>query len=131
MRTNILRVLLVAYFLASVAVAVPVAMGIGRAGELAGTTSGKILAAAIVALGLGALLAATDPRRHRVVILMLIAFTALSALAILSRVIGDEHSEDPAAVLLPFVAACPVVLGILFPYGDGARESGGKSGAGA
>ncbi len=127
MRTTILRVLLVAYFLASVAVAVPVAMGIDRAGELAGTTSGKILAAAIVALGLGALLAATDPRRHRVVVLMLMAFTTLSALAILSRVIGDEHRNDPAAVLLPFVAACPVVFAFLFPYGRGAGQTGGRS----
>jgi hypothetical protein len=89
-----LRVLLALYFVASLAVAVPVALGIGRAGELAGTTSGKILAAAIVALGVGALLAAADPRRHRAVIVILIVFKVLSSLAILSRLLADEHTND-------------------------------------
>lgn len=113
-----LRILLVIYFVTSLAVAFPVALGIGRAGELAGTTSGRILAAAVVALGVGALLAAVDPRRHRAVVLVLIVFTALSALAILSRLIGDEHRNDPAAILLPFVVACPVLFAIFYPRGD-------------
>ncbi len=116
MRIAILRILLAAYFVASLAVAFPVALGIGRAGELAGTTSGKILAAAIVALGVGALLAALDPQRHRGVVVVLIVFTALASLAILSRLIGDTHRHDPAAILLPFVAACPVLLALFYPW---------------
>jgi hypothetical protein len=120
MRLTTMRVLLLLYFVASLVVAFPAALGIGRAGELAGTTSGKILAAAIVALGVGALLAAVDPRQHRAVILVLIVFTTLAAIAVLSRLIGDEHRDDPAAVLLPFVAAWPLLLAIFYPRrGDG------------
>jgi hypothetical protein len=114
-RLLIIRILLAVYFVASLAVAFPVALGIGRAGELAGTTSGRILAAAIVSLGIGAMLAATDPRRHRAVILVLIVFTTLAALAIASRLIADEHRNDPAAIVLPFVIACPVLFAIFYP----------------
>ena len=114
-----MRILLLVYFVASLAVAFPMALGLRGVGELAGTTSGKVLAAAIVALAIGALLASTDPRRHRGVILVLIVFTSLATIAILSRLIGDEHRHDPAAILLPVVAACPVLLAIFFPRGSG------------
>ena len=118
-----MRILLLVYFVASLAVAFPMALGLRGMGELTGTTSGKILAAAMVALGVGALVAAMDPRRHRGVILVLIVFTSLATIAILSRLIGDEHRHDPAAVLLPFVAACPVLLAIFFPRGSGGNAT--------
>ena len=51
-------------------------------------------------------------------ILVLIVFTTLAAFAILSRLIGDQHRHDPAAILLPFVVACPVLFAIFYPRGD-------------
>lgn len=124
MRLVILRILLAIYFVASLTVAFPIALGIGHTGELAGTTSGKILASAIVALGVGALLAAIEPVRHRGIIVVIIAFTALACLAIVTRLIGNEHRHDPAAVLLPFVAACPVLLAVFFPWRRSERGAG-------
>jgi predicted Abi (CAAX) family protease len=87
------------------------------AGELAGTTSGKILAAAILALGFGAAMAARDPWRNRLMIQVLIAFTALATLAILIRVLfhDEPYSVDPAWMVLPFAAALPVLFVIFYP----------------
>ena len=87
------------------------------AGELAGTTSGKILAAAVFSLGFGAALAARDPWRNRLMIQVLIAFTALAALAILSRLLfhDEPYSVDPAWMVLPFAIAAPVLLGVFYP----------------
>ena len=62
------QILLVLYFLGSVAIAVPLLSSLGHAGNLAGTTSGKILAAALIAMGIGALGAARDPWRQRLMI---------------------------------------------------------------
>jgi len=45
------QILLVLYFLGSVAIAIPLLSSLGHAGNLAGTTSGKILAAALIAMG--------------------------------------------------------------------------------
>ena len=53
-RTIVVRVVLLLYALGSVAVAVPLVLDLTGAGELAGTTSGKILAAAVFSLGFGA-----------------------------------------------------------------------------
>ncbi len=111
------RVLLILYAVGSLAIVVPLLLDSPGAGELAGTTSGKILAAAIFALGYGAAMAARDPRRHRLVIQVLIAFTALATLAILTRVLfhDEPYRVDPAWVVLPFAAAAPVLLAVFYP----------------
>ena len=111
------RVVLLLYALGSVAVAVPLVLDLTGAGELAGTTSGKILAAAVFSLGFGAALAARDPWQNRLMIQVLIAFTALAALAILSRLLfhDEPYSVDPAWMVLPFAIAAPVLLGVFYP----------------
>jgi hypothetical protein len=116
-RITIVRALLVLYALGSVAVAVPLVLDLTGAGELAGTTSGKILAAAVFSLGCGAAMAARDPWRDRVMIRVLIAFTALAAIAILSRLLfhDEPYRIDPAWVVLPFAVAAPVLLGVFYP----------------
>ncbi len=111
------RVLLVLYALGSLAVVVPLLLDLPGAGELAGTTSGKILAAAIFSLGFGAAMAARDPWRHRLMIQVLIAFTALATLAIITRVLfhHEPYAVDPAWIVLPFAAAAPVLLAVFYP----------------
>jgi hypothetical protein len=113
----VLRVILVLYAVGSVAVAVPLVLDLTGAGELAGTTSGKILAAAILSLAFGAALAARDPWRDRTVVKVLIAFTALAALAILSRLLfhDESYAVDPAWMVLPFAIAAPVLLAVFYP----------------
>ena len=116
-RTTILRVLLVLYAVGSLAIVVPLLLDAPGAGELAGTTSGKILAAALLALGFGAALAARDPWGNRAVILVLIAFTAMAAVAILTRLLfhDEPYDMDPAWLVLPFAAAAPVLLALFYP----------------
>jgi hypothetical protein len=122
-RNRVTRVLLVLYAAGSAAIVVPLVLDVPRAGELAGTTSGKILAAAILTLGLGAASAIRDPWRNRIVINMIIAFTALSALAILTRLLFHEepYAVDPAWIVLPLAVAAPVLFGVFYPTPDGGQ----------
>jgi len=120
-RTIVVRVVLLLYALGSVAVAVPLVLDLTGAGELAGTTSGKILAAAVFSLGFGAAMAARDPWRNRVMIQVLIAFTALAALAILSRLLfhTEPYSVDPAWLVLPLAVVATVLLALFYPRAPG------------
>lgn len=117
MRTIILRVLLILYALGSVVIVIALLLHVSGAGELAGTTSGKILAAALGALGFGAAMAARDPWRSRLMIQVLMAFTAMAALAILTRPLfhDEPYDVDPAWLVLPFTAAAPVLLAVFYP----------------
>ena len=112
-RNTIIRVLLLIYVAGSVAVALPLILDL--AGDLSGTTSGKVLAAAILALAFGAALAIRDPWQNRVVIPILIMFTALSTLAILYRIAFEHHPSDPAWFVLPFAVAAPVLFAVFYP----------------
>lgn len=115
LRNRIAMLLLLLYAVGSIAVAVPLIFALAHAGELADTTSGKILAAALLALALGALVAARDPWQNRVMILVVIAFTAFSALAIAYRLAFGGHVEDPAWMVLPFAVAAPVLFALFYP----------------
>ena len=65
----------------------------------------------------GAVMAARDPWRHRTMIQVLIAFTALVALAILTRLLlhDEPYRVDPAWMVLPFAAAAPVLFAVFSP----------------
>lgn len=114
-RNRITQVLLVLYAAGSVVVAIPLLFAFGNAGDLADTTSGKVLAAALLAMAFGALLAARDPWGNRVLIPVLIAFTAMSALAIMYRLVFEEHVNDPAWMVLPLAIAAPLLLALFYP----------------
>jgi 4-amino-4-deoxy-L-arabinose transferase-like glycosyltransferase len=114
-RNRIAQTLLVLYAAGSVAVAIPLLFAFPGAGDLADTTSGKILAAALLAMALGALAAARDPWSNRVLILVVGAFTAMSALAIMYRLAFEEHSGDPAWLVLPFAIAAPLLFAVFYP----------------
>jgi peptidoglycan/LPS O-acetylase OafA/YrhL len=114
-RNGVARILLIVYAVGSVAVAIPLLFAFTNAGELADTTSGKILAAALLAMAFGALVAARDPWRNRVLIQVVIAFTALSALAIVYRLVLQQHTQDPAWMVLPFAIAAPILFALFYP----------------
>lgn len=114
-REKTIRVLLVAYSVASIAIAIPLVFYVSDAGNLSGTTSGKVLAAALVAMGAGALGAARDPWRQRLMIQVLIVFTALAACAIIYRLAAEHHQHDPAWFVLAFAIAAPALLVYFYP----------------
>ena len=114
-RNRVAQILLVLYAAGSVAVAIPLLFAFGNAGDLANTTSGKILAAALLAMAFGALVAARDPWQNRVLILVVIAFMSLSALAIVYRLAFEGHTADPAWMVLPFAIAAPLLFALFYP----------------
>jgi peptidoglycan/LPS O-acetylase OafA/YrhL len=122
-RAKVIRLLLVVYFAASVAIAVPLVFYVSDAGNLSGTTSGKVLAAALIAMGVGALGAARDPWGQRLMIKVLIVFTALTACAVVYRLAAEHHQHDPAWFVLPFAIAAPAVLAYFCPRTEPAGAS--------
>ncbi|HET6475022.1 MAG TPA: hypothetical protein VFH93_02955 [Thermoleophilia bacterium] len=114
-RNRIAQLLLVLYAVGSVAFAIPLLFAFAHAGDLANTTSGKVLAAALLAMALGALAAARDPWENRVMVLVVIAFTSFSALAIAYRLVFGEHPSDPAWIVLPFAIGAPVLFALFYP----------------
>jgi len=88
-------------------------------------TSGKVLAGALLALGIGAFAAMVDPFRHRLMITVAILFASFAAAAIAYRLHWEHHQNDPSRLLLPFVLAYPVLALIFYPFGkgDGTRWS--------
>ena len=118
-RIRVARMLLVVYAVGSVAVAIPLLLGFGNAGDLADTTSGKILAAALLAMAFGALAASRDPWRDRLMIQVIIAFTTLSAVAIVYRLAFEDHAVFPTLILLPLAVAAPILFAVFYPRGPG------------
>jgi hypothetical protein len=109
-----IRVLLAVYVAGSAAVAVPLVLNL--AGDLSNSTSGKVLAAAVIALGLGAALAIRDPWANRLMILVLIVFTSLTTVAILYRLLFEpQHEPYPAGYLLPVSLAAPLLFAAFYP----------------
>jgi FtsH-binding integral membrane protein len=112
-RTDVLRVLLVIYALGSLLVVAPLALDL--AGDLSATTSGKILAAALLAMAAGAALAVRDPWEHRAVLQVLIVFLSLAALAIFYRLLFENHPLLPTAILLAIDVAGAVLFAAYYP----------------
>ena len=118
-RNRVARILLLLYAVGSVAIAIPLLFAFGHAGDLADTTSGKILAAAFVAMSFGALAARRDPWQNRLIIKVVMIFTALSSLAIIYRLAFEDHSVFPTLILLLFAVAAPVLFGVFYPRPPG------------
>jgi hypothetical protein len=120
-RNTVARVLLVLYAIGSAAIGLALLLAFPGTGELSGTTSGKVLAAALFALGFGAVMAMRDPWRNRLVIQILIAFTTMASLAIIVRLLfhDEPYAVDPAWMVLPFGVAAPVLLAVFYPRAPG------------
>jgi hypothetical protein len=80
-------------------------------------TSGKVLAGALAALGIGAFAAMIDPYRHRLVIAVAILFASFTAAAIVYRLHWEHHVDDPTRFLLVPVAAFVVLAIAFYPFG--------------
>ncbi|HET6495925.1 MAG TPA: hypothetical protein VFH61_11245 [Thermoleophilia bacterium] len=113
-RPGVTKLLLVLYGIGSVTLAIPL-LTYSSAGQLSETTSGRVLAAALIAMGLGALGAARNPWGNRLLIKVLIAFSSLSSLAIVYRLAAGKHEPDPAWLLIPFAVTAPLLLAVFYP----------------
>jgi hypothetical protein len=119
-REKLLKITLLAFAFGSPVISAAVAVGRGDAGNLADTTSGKVLASALLALGYAAFTASRDPWRHRLIVRVLIVFTALATLSILYRLAfgpayHHAYARDPAWYVLPFAMAPCVLFLLLYP----------------
>lgn len=88
-------------------------------------TMTKMLAAALAALGVGSLLAARDPLRHRVIVQTEIVYTALSAIVLFYRAVRfPDFTPDFAWVIFAVFALFCVLFAVTYPRaeGDAARE---------
>ncbi len=120
-RAMTIRILLVLFASGSAAIGLALLLGFPGTGELSGTTSGKVLSAALFALGFGAVMAVRDPWRDRLVIQILIAFTTMASLAIIARLLfhQEPYRVDPAWMVLPFGVAAAVLLAVFYPRAPG------------
>jgi multisubunit Na+/H+ antiporter MnhE subunit len=116
MRNVVARALLIVYALGCIAVAVPLLLGVESTGNLTGTTSGRILAAAILALSFGAAMASRDPWQNRLFVQVLIVFSALAALAIVYRIVTHHIPGDPALIVLPLTIAAGALFVAFYPH---------------
>lgn len=117
-RAVVSALLLIVFGLASLAASAALLLGIVPRAEIH-ATSGKVLAGALISLGIGAFLAALDPHRHRIMIVVAILFSLSCAAAIGYRLRYEHHVNDPARFLLPLVIAYPLLALIFFPFGEG------------
>lgn len=113
-RYRINRILLVLYALGSVVILVPLLLTY-QAGALGRTTSGRILAAALLALAVGALGATRDPWANRLLVKVLIVFTGLVSLAIAWRLVTHHSEHDVGWLFLPPALAACILLTVFFP----------------
>jgi hypothetical protein len=112
-RLTMTRVLLALYVLGSIAVIVPLVLDL--AGDLSATTSGKVLAAALAALAVGAALAVRDPWAGRAVVRVLVVFLSLAALALLYRLLFETHPLFPTAAVLAVDVAGALLFAAFYP----------------
>ena len=115
-RNTATSVLLIVYAFGSVGVTLPLLLDATGTGNLAGTTSGKVLAAAILAMGFGAAMAARDPWQHRLTIQVVMIFTVLAALAVVYRILShrDFYDVDPSWMVLAVAVAVPLLLTVFY-----------------
>lgn len=116
-----------AYGIVSLAAGGALVLALGPVADATNLTSLRILGAALLALGVGALAVAHDPVGNRVMVLVEIVFTTLAGVALLWKLIVDGVS-DRIVVLLPALVACAVLLVVLSPatrparHGEPARQ---------
>jgi hypothetical protein len=103
------------YATASLVAAVALIFALGPVAEATNQTSVRILGAALLSLGIGALAVARDPVGNRVMLWVEISFTSLSVLALMWKLAVDHNGNDRALLLLPPLVVCVVLLVALSP----------------
>jgi hypothetical protein len=93
MPSRLLTLVLYVYGVGGLAVSVPLMLLLGPAAHATNATTVRLFGAALFALAVGALAAAREPARQRIVLLMEIAFTALASLVLTFKVL--IHHNHP------------------------------------
>lgn len=120
-RRRLLALVLYVYGAAGLAMSVPLMLLLGPAAPATNATTVRLFGAALFALAVGALAAAREPGRHKLVILMEITFTALASLVLAFKVlIHHSHPEfdERDYLFLALTLACLVLLLSTFPYAE-------------
>ena len=110
----------VVYAAVGLAVAVALIFTLGPADNVVNGTSVRILGAAVLSLGVGALAVAHDPVGNRVMLRVQIIFTTLSAFALAWK-LAVEHSATALWLLLPLVVFIVLLL-VLSPAARPAKR---------
>jgi hypothetical protein len=105
------------YAAISVAVAVPLLFTLGPVNAAQNGTSLRILGAAVLALGVGALAVVRDPVGNRVILVVQLLFTTLSGLALVWK-LASELSVRALWLLVPLV----VFIGLLVALAPALRR---------
>ena len=119
-KTRTCRWVLVAYFAIAMVCSLLMFLLLGRSAEWINwawydPTGGKVLAAAVLALGIGSLLAARDPYRHRVMVQTLIVFNAAGLVGLLYRVLF-ESEMTPIGASWTFIALMTGFLVLFYVF---------------
>lgn len=116
------------YAFLSVAAAVALIFSLGPVSHATNQSSERILGAALLAMGLGALAVARDPAGNRVMLRVEIVFTAVSTLALVWKVVVDEDAGPSTWVLLAGLVVGAAVLAWLSPAAAAADEHADPAG---
>jgi len=128
-RNDATSIVLVLYALTCIAFAVPLLFFLGWGSSLVhwyglDPTAGKLMGAALAALAVGSLVAATDPARHRIVVLTQLVFTGLAALALGYRLfLGPGHTHDVGWVILALLALFTLAFAAFYPVDRAPEEA--------
>jgi len=122
-KSNVLRGVQVLFGSGCVVIAVPLIFRLGPAETVTNATSVRILGGALMALAFGAFSAAKDPRRYLVILRVEIVFTALTAAFLTYRLLTDDIAQDRTWLVLPPVAACMLLLLLLYPRARSKQRS--------
>jgi len=123
-RNSACRWVLIVHFVAAWAFAIPLLF---FAGKVAGwvnwywfdPTMTKLMGAALFALGVGSLLAARDPFRHRVIVQTEIVYTFVGALTMLYREVWSAGpTPNFAWVIFGVLAAFFVLFSLAYPKAE-------------
>jgi len=116
-RNTVARILLILYALGCFAVTLAQLLNLPGSGDMAWTTSGKILAAATFAFAFGSAMASRDPWQNRLVIQILMVFMTGAALAIAYRIITHDQVQlgESTWIILAGAALAPVLFAVSYP----------------
>lgn len=123
-RNSACRWILIVHFVAAWVFAIPLLFFAGKVADWVNwawldPTMTKLMGAALFALGVGSLLAARDPLRHRVIVQTEIVFTFVGALTMLYRKVwGAGYTPNFAWVVFGVLAAFFVLFSLAYPKAD-------------
>jgi hypothetical protein len=127
------RYVLVLHFIVAVVFAVPLLLFAYRFAHWVNwhpfdPTMAKMIGAAMAGLGVGSLLAARDPLKHRVIVQMEIVYTFVASVAVLYRLVRFSDAT-PHFAWVPFAATTVffVLFSLTYPRAAGEGVAAGEA----